>query len=66
MKILILGGSGMLGKECKEFLGRRHEIIVPTRESLDIVSWDQVIESLQEISPEVILNCAAFADVDGC
>ncbi len=66
MKILILGGSGMLGKECKEFLGRRHEIIVPSRESLDIVSWDQVIESLQEITPEIILNCAAFADVDGC
>ena len=66
MKILILGGTGMLGRECRELLGQRHEIIAPRRDILDIVSWDQVIERLQEISPEVILNCAAFADVDGC
>jgi len=66
MKILILGGTGMLGSECRDLLGRRHEIIAPGRDSLDIVSWDQVIENLQEISPDVILNCAAFADVDGC
>ncbi|RLF53166.1 MAG: dTDP-4-dehydrorhamnose reductase, partial [Thermoplasmata archaeon] len=50
MKILILGGSGMLGSECKEVLGRRHEIITPDRESLNIVSWDQVIDRLQQIS----------------
>ncbi|MBW2094411.1 MAG: dTDP-4-dehydrorhamnose reductase [Deltaproteobacteria bacterium] len=66
MRILILGGTGMLGSECRELLGRRHEIIAPPRDALDIVSWDQVIENLQEISPEIILNCAAFADVDGC
>lgn len=66
MKILILGGTGMLGSECRGLLGRRHEIIAPDRDSLDIVSWDQVIENLQQISPEIILNCAAFADVDGC
>ncbi|OPX40247.1 MAG: hypothetical protein B1H13_07990 [Desulfobacteraceae bacterium 4484_190.3] len=64
MKILILGGSGMLGSECKEVLGRRHEIITPDRESLNIVSWDQVIDRLQQISPEIVLNCAGFTDVD--
>ncbi|HDZ23489.1 MAG TPA: dTDP-4-dehydrorhamnose reductase [Desulfobacteraceae bacterium] len=66
MKILILGGSGMLGSECKEVLGRRHEIITPDRESLNIVSWDQVIDRLQQISPEIVLNCAGFTDVDAC
>lgn len=66
MKILIVGGTGMLGSECRELLSRKHEIIVPGHDALDIVSWDEVIESLQEISPEIVLNCAAFADVDGC
>lgn len=66
MKILILGGSGMLGNECRELLGRYHEVIAPDHDSLDMVSWDQVIENLQQISPEVVLNCAAFTDVDGC
>jgi dTDP-4-dehydrorhamnose reductase len=66
MKILILGGSGMLGSECRELLSQWHEVIAPDRDTLDIVSWDQVIENLQAISPDIVLNCAAFADVDGC
>jgi dTDP-4-dehydrorhamnose reductase len=66
MKILIVGGTGMLGSECRELMSRKHEIIAPGRDVLDIVSWDQVIERLQEISPEIVLNCAAFADVDRC
>lgn len=66
MKILIVGGTGMLGSECRELMSRKHEIIAPDRDILDIVSWDQVIERLQEISPEIVLNCAAFADVDRC
>jgi dTDP-4-dehydrorhamnose reductase len=66
MKILILGGSGMLGSECRELLSQCHEVIAPDRDTLDIVSWDQVIENLQNISPDIVLNCAAFADVDAC
>ena len=66
MKILILGGSGMLGSECRELLSQYHEVIAPNRDTLDIVSWDQVIENLQNISPDIVLNCAAFADVDAC
>jgi dTDP-4-dehydrorhamnose reductase len=66
MKILIVGGTGMLGSECRNVLSQDHEVIAPPRSDLDMVSWDRVIENLQEISPDVILNCAAFTDVDGC
>lgn len=66
MRILIVGSSGMLGSECKQLLGQNHEVITPEKKDLDIVSWDRVIENLQRISPDVILNCAAFTDVDGC
>ena len=66
MKILLLGGKGMLGSECKEVLGKDHEIIAPDKKELDIVSWDRVIETLQEVSPHVILNCAGITDVDAC
>ena len=66
MKILILGSTGMLGSECKEVLSERHEVIAPTKEELDIISWDGVIETLQEVSPDVVLNCAGFTDVDAC
>lgn len=66
MKILILGGSGMLGSDCRQVLGGEHQVHAPSSEELDIISWDRVIEALQEIMPQVVINCAAFTDVDGC
>lgn len=66
MKILILGSSGMLGSDCKEVLSKDHEVIAPDKRELDIVSWDVVIENMQRISPDIVLNCAAFTDVDAC
>jgi dTDP-4-dehydrorhamnose reductase len=66
MKILVLGCTGMLGKECKEVLGQDHEVITPDKKDLDIISWDGVIENLQEVLPDVVLNCAGFTDVDAC
>ncbi len=66
MKILILGSTGMLGSECKSVLSKDHEVISPDKEDMDIVSWDIVIEKLQEISPDVIINCVGFTDVDAC
>jgi len=66
MKILLLGGSGMLGSDCKEVLSQEYEVISPSSKDLDITSWDMVIETLQKIKPHIILNCAGFSDVDAC
>ncbi|MFC1533383.1 dTDP-4-dehydrorhamnose reductase [Thermodesulfobacteriota bacterium] len=66
MKILLLGGSGMLGSDCKEVLSKEHEVLSPNKKELDIISWDVVIDNLHEISPDVILNCAGFTDVNTC
>jgi dTDP-4-dehydrorhamnose reductase len=66
MKILILGSTGMLGSECKKILSQEYEVIAPDKKELDIISWDGVIEKLQEVSPDVVLNCVGFNDVDAC
>lgn len=66
MKILVLGSTGMLGGECKDVLSQDHEVIAPEKKELDIISWDGVIETLENVSPDVILNCAGFTDVDAC
>jgi len=66
MKILLLGGKGMLGSDCREVLGRHHEMIVPDKKELDIVSWDRVIEVLQHTRPDIVLNCAAVTKVNAC
>jgi dTDP-4-dehydrorhamnose reductase len=56
----------MLGNDCKTVLTKEYEVIAPERKELDITSWDAVIEKLHKISPDIILNCAAFTDVDAC
>ena len=66
MKVLISGSAGRLGSECKDVLGQDHELITPSKRKLDIISWDGVIECLQEVSPDVVLNCAGFTDMEAC
>ena len=66
MKILLVGSTGMLGRDCQKVLMKNHDVISPGRDRLDIISWDGVIETLQNVNPDVVLNCAGFTDVDAC
>jgi dTDP-4-dehydrorhamnose reductase len=66
MKILLLGSKGMLGSDCQKVLGQEFDIISPEKKELDIVSWDRVVDKLYHTGAELILNCAALTDVDGC
>ena len=66
MKILILGGTGMLGSDCKKILSEKNEIIILNKQELDIISWDGVIGAIDKVSPDVILNCVGFTDIDAC
>jgi dTDP-4-dehydrorhamnose reductase len=66
MKILHLGSTGMLGTDCMAILEKEHEIIAPDKKTLDIISWDRVIESIQRIEPDVVINCAGITDFKAC
>ena len=66
MKILLTGAKGQLGSECKEVMKSDYEIIDTDLEEFDITSWDNVILTISQLSPDIILNCAAFTNVDEC
>ena len=66
MRILLIGSTGMLGSDCREVLSEDYEIIAPDKKELDIISWDRVIETFQEVNPDIVLNCAGFSNVDDC
>ncbi len=66
MKILLLGSKGMLGSDCRTILSQHFEILSPDKKELDIVSWDKVIDRIHHLHPEIVLNCAAMADLDVC
>lgn len=63
IKTLIIGSSGMLGSDlCKVF----PDAVKLTHHDLDITDREQVIESILKIKPDVVINAAAYTNVDGC
>lgn len=63
IKILILGAGGMLGMDlCKVF----PDAVRLTHSELDITDKERVIGRIEEVKPDVIINAAAYTDVDGC
>jgi dTDP-4-dehydrorhamnose reductase len=66
MKILITGAGGLLGREAAAVLAPRHAVMPLTSGELDITDPARVMQAVERLAPEVVLNCAAFADVDAC
>lgn len=66
MKILITGSNGMLGHDLCEVLGDSHELIPTTSKTLDITDEQQVMEVICDKKPDIVINSAAYTNVDGC
>lgn len=64
MKIIIVGAKGMLGTMLGTVL-EDHKPLLWDKEDIDITNIDQVREKLQEEQPDVVINAAAYTDVDG-
>lgn len=62
--VFVTGAHGQLGGVvCRVFADR--EVIAHTRDTLDITSPTAVARAVADASPGLIVNCAAFNDVDG-
>jgi dTDP-4-dehydrorhamnose reductase len=65
MKILVTGAKGMLGTDLVRILEEHsHKVFATDIEELDITQFDSVKKMVSDISPDVIVNCAAYTDVD--
>ncbi len=56
MKILMTGGSGLLGKE---ILKLDSKIIAPSSSELDITDLNSVLKAVEKYNPDVVLHLAA-------
>ena len=64
---LIIGGSGFLGSEFCRLLERREVAYsAPPSNQCDIRDPDTLLRCTDDILPEVVINCAAMTNVDGC
>lgn len=66
MKILITGSNGMLGHDLAKVLKDKHELILTTSKTLDITDRQKTIDFISENKPDIVINSAAYTDVDGC
>lgn len=67
MKVLVTGAGGLVGRAVSEYCAARGDEVFPVdHHSLDISDQSAVHRTLSEKCPEVVINCAAWTDVDGC
>src|SRR2546421_12070525 len=66
MRILVTGAGGMLGRDvvrAAEFVN--HEVIALEHSDLDVTDVPAVWRAIRRLAPDVVINCAAWTDVDG-
>lgn len=67
MKVLVTGAGGMVGRAVANYCqGQGDQVFAHNHQSLDIADPAAVRATLDQERPEVIINCAAWTDVDGC
>lgn len=66
MKLLVTGAAGMLGRDVMLAAGNAgHDVVGFGRAELDVTSPDVVGRKVGLERPDVVVNCAAWTDVDG-
>jgi dTDP-4-dehydrorhamnose reductase len=66
MIIAVTGAAGGVGRAFLSRLSPEHDWHVLTHDQLDIADYPAVMETLLDLQPEAIVNCAGMTDVDGC
>ncbi len=67
MRVLVTGAGGQLGLELAEILpGRGHEVVALAHGELDIADPEAVERTVEAHSPDLLVNAAAYTNVDGC
>lgn len=64
-KIALIGANGMLATAIRKLAPVDYQISPYDLPDFDLTNPDQVF-SLEEEAPDIIINCAAFTNVDGC
>ena len=66
MKILLLGHKGMLGTDLLSQMRLHHEVVGMDQDEIDITSAADCVKAIEGIVPQIVINAAAYTNVDGC
>jgi dTDP-4-dehydrorhamnose reductase len=66
MKIVILGSSGRLGAALAREYREKFDVVAFNHAQLNLANAEQIREKLSTLDFDVLINCAAFTNVDLC
>lgn len=67
MRVLITGAKGLVGSALHQYCAAAgDDVLAYDHAALDISVADEVQRCVRNDQPEVVINCAAWTDVDGC
>ncbi len=64
MKIILTGSEGMLGRNIEKNIKKIHNVFSFNKNSFDITNFKQTENIFLDIKPDLIINCAAYTDVE--
>ncbi|WP_175404402.1 SDR family oxidoreductase [Endozoicomonas atrinae] len=63
MKILLVGGTGLIGQEVQHlFLEKQIRCIAPGRDELNLENPESIDSCLKKYQPDIVVNCAGYND----
>ena len=67
MKVLVTGAGGLVGRAVKTHcMAEGEEVLAFDHQALDIADAESVRSVVTRSRPDVVINCAAWTNVDGC
>jgi dTDP-4-dehydrorhamnose reductase len=67
LKVLVTGAGGLVGRAVtSRFTSAGENVVALDHRELDISSPQSVRTIVKDTKPDVLINCAAWTDVDGC
>lgn len=63
-KVLVFGGSGLVGSKFIDLYSKDFEIKAPDTSSVDILKKEQITKITTEFNPDTVINFAAYTNVE--